>query len=1022
MYYGKRKMTALLRHGFLSTTAFGGLLLSAGQAAAQAVPSEASPDVATEVLAEDESQAIVVTGSRIANPNLNSASPVTVVGSEEFEATGTTRVEDLINQLPQAFTGQNAADSNGATGTATVNLRGIGSTRTLVLVNGRRLMPGDPTSPVADLNAIPAALIERVDVLTGGASSVYGSDAIAGVVNFVLDDNFEGLRLDAQVSTNFHENDADQRIIDALEDRNFSYPQGNTVAGRQFDVNLTMGTNFDDGRGNVTAYAGYRDISAVLQGEYDYSSCALTPSTTTDTFSCGGSGTTAPAQFQFYRNDFSALTALTLDPAVTDGAGFRSYVGSRDAYNYQPLNYFQRPDERYTFGAFANYEISPAIQPYLELNFMDDRTVAQIAESGAFGVEYSINCNGTDPNPLLSAAQLAAACSPARTAARPDDPSTPIDESDPAQNSVTAIVLRRNIEGGGRQSDLRHTSYRVVTGLRGDIGSNWNYDGYLQFGRTVFSEYYGREFGNTRLSRALDVVADPVTGQAVCRSVLNGTDPNCVPYNVYTEGGVTQEALDYLQIGLFADGQTTEQIASFSIFNSDLGFGSPWSDTGIGVALGAEYRKESIEFRTDENFALGEGAGQGGPTPSLPGTPSFNVKELFGEARIPIIESSFIEELSIEVGYRYSDYSTAGTTDTYKILANFAPIDEVRFRGGYNRAVRAPNIIELYDPQGLGLFGGDDPCDGAVDDDPTTESPTFTLEQCQRTGVSATQYGTIPDNPADQWQQFTGGNQNLEPEVADTYTAGVVVTLGSGFLNGLTVSADYFDIEVNNLIGTVGAQIILDQCGLTGAEDLCSLIQRDAAGSLFLQTTGYVTNTNINIGGVQTKGVDLAASYRVPLGGSLGDISLSLTGTYLDSFVTRPGVIDPDTGVESYECVGLYGTNCGQPAPKWRHNLRATYDAVDDWSLSVRWRFVGPSDSERTSDNPFLSGAVQIPVAEIKPYSYFDLSASFTPIEEFTLRLGIQNILDKDPPAGNIYAGTYSWLGRYAFLGASLNF
>lgn len=240
-------------------------------------------------------------------------------------------------------------------------------------------------------------------------------------------------------------------------------------------------------------------------------------------------------------------------------------------------------------------------------------------------------------------------------------------------------------------------------------------------------------------------------------------------------------------------------------------------------------------------------------------------------------------------------------------------------------------------------------------------------------------------------------------------------------LRGLIVSADYFDIRVENLIGTVGAQIILDQCGQTGAADLCSLIQRDAAGSLFLQDTGFVRNTNINIGGLRTKGVDVNADYRLRLGAA-GSIGFNFTGTYLDSFVTIPGVVDVGTGIDRYDCAGFYGTNCGQPLPAWRHNFRVTYNAPDNWSVSARWRYVGGTDSERTSDNPFLAQTVQIPVAEIKPYSYFDLSAMVSPAPQYQLRIGVQNVLDKDPPPGNVYAGTYSWLGRYLYIGARLSF
>lgn len=991
-------------------TALSGVLLTTAAASAQ-VPhassqaSQTTDDVIQEAAAEPAQEMIVVTGSRIANPNLTSASPLTVVDSTVFKATGTTRVEDLINSLPQVTASQTGASSGG---TATVDLRGLGSGRTLVLINGRRLAPGDPTAPVADLNAIPVALIKRVEVLTGGASSVYGSDAIAGVVNFVLDKDFKGFRIDTQYSINQHSNGADGRIIDALESRNIQYPNGNTFAGGTFDATVTVGSDFVDSRGHLTAYAGYRKIKPVLQGKYDYSSCSPTPNTVNNSFTCGGSPTTNPAQFQFYRNDFSGMTAQTLDPDVT--GTFRPYNSLRDAYNFAPLLYFQRPDERFTFGAFADYEVSSAIHPYLEFSFMDDRSVFQQAPSGAMATQYSIPCDGS--NPLIAPAQLAVACNGTRTAAT---------GTQPAETSVTAIVLRRNVEGGPRRSDLRHTNYRVVLGTRGELGSNFTYDAYAQFGRTLFSQNFSGEFGTSRIRKALDVVADPVTGAAVCRSVVNGSDPTCVPYNVYTLNGASEEAINYLQIPLFATGSTTEQIVSASLSNSDIGFQLPWAKSGIGFAIGAEYRKETIEYKTDTNFTTGEGSGQGGPRIGLVGTPGFDVKEIFGEVRIPIVEESIIHEVLLEAGYRYSDYSTAGTTKSYKLLANIAPIEGVRFRGGYNRAVRAPNIVELFTPQVLGVFSGADPCSGIVDTDPATRSPTLSLTQCMNTGVTADQYGNIPDQPGNQFQHITGGNPDLKPEIADTYTMGVVVSPRTGIFRGLSFSVDYFDIKVENLIGTVGAQIILNQCAQTGAPALCSLVTRDSAGTLFLQDTGRITNTNINIGGIRTKGIDLVADYRLPLGGDAGTFLFNLNGTYLDTFKTKPGIVDAATGSSAYECADKFGTTCGTPSPKWRHNFRVTYQSANNWQLSARWRYFGGSDLEAFSDSPFLVGPRYIATESIKAYSYFDLSATISPISKLSLRFGVQNLLDKDPPPGSIYSGTYDNMGRYLFAGATLN-
>jgi outer membrane receptor protein involved in Fe transport len=1017
----------ILRSKLLASTVLVGAALAAAPAMAQTSPTvdgstvPAGEQVDTGNQPNSAGDEVVVTGSRIANPNLTSTSPLTVISGQEAKLQGTTRVEDLVNSLPQVFGNQGGGVSNGSTGTATIDLRGIGPSRTLVLLNGRRLVPGDPRAPFADLNTIPAGLIERVEVLSGGASSVYGSDAVAGVVNFVLDTDFQGFRVDTQYGIFNHQNDGDDRVRGALAARNFPTPSGNTTVGMQFDSSLTFGAASADGRGQLTAYVGYRQIEGVTQDQFDYSACALAASTTTDTFTCSGSGTTAPAQIQPFRNNFTASGPLTLDPAAPNGAGFRPYVGARDAFNFAPFNYFQRPDKRFTAGAFGKYEISEALEPYFEFNFMDDRTIAQIAPSGAFGVQYSIPCDGS--NPLISASQLSALCTPARTAAIPDNPATAADESDPAQTSVTAFLLRRNVEGGGRQDDLRHTTYRIVAGLRGDLGGGFQYDAFGQFGRSIFSQTYLNEFSITRTNRALNVVN--VNGTPTCQSVVDGSDPNCVPYNIYTLNGVTPEALNYLQTPGFSNGQTTEQIASASISNSNL-FALPFATNGVGFAVGAEYRKESIEYRTDTAFTTGDLAGQGGPSIGLTGEPSFDVKELFGELRIPLVEDKpFFRSLSLELGYRYSDYSSAGTTDAYKIQGDWAPIEGVRFRGGYNRAVRAPNIVELFTPQGNSLFAGTDPCSGA--------SPSFTLAQCQNTGVSAAQYGSVPENPAAQFQQLTGGNPNLTPETSDTYTAGVVIAPRGGFLRGLSVSVDYFDIEVRDLISTVGSQIILNQCGQTGDATLCDLINRDATGSLFLSPAGVITNTNVNIGGLRTQGIDVAADYRFDLG-DVGGLSFAFVGTYLDRYTIQPGTVDAATGIDEYSCRGQFGVTCGVPLPKWRHKLRTTFSPGNVLSLSVNWRYIGAVTDEQQSDNPFLTGGDYIPNRRLRAANYFDLAALISATDDVDFRIGVNNVFDRDPPVigqaslsgtfgnGNTYPQIYDALGRFFYAGATLSF
>ena len=366
-------MNKAIQGRLLATTVFASAALLSAPAFAQTAPADATTIAGTP--ASDAPAAgggdIVVTGSRIPTPNLTSASPVTVLNSQEIKLTGVTRVEDLINQLPQSFGDQGGSVSNGSTGTSTVNLRNLGAKRTLVLINGRRLVPGDVTDSAGDLNFIPAQLVKRVDVLTGGASATYGADAVGGVVNFIMDDTYSGFKIDAQYSLNQHVNNSNYGgLREALNLQKFDTPNGNSVDGGTVNVTATMGAGFDDNRGHITAYAGYRKINAILQADRDYSACGLTTvGAPAGKVRCGGS---------FSSNNFVTSAEGGGSTTYQLGAG-RTFVPGSNVYNFGPTNYYQRPDERYTAGFFAHYDVSDAFKPYMEGMFMDDRSVAQIA-------------------------------------------------------------------------------------------------------------------------------------------------------------------------------------------------------------------------------------------------------------------------------------------------------------------------------------------------------------------------------------------------------------------------------------------------------------------------------------------------------------------------------------------------------------------------------------------------------------------------------------------------------------------
>ena len=986
---------------------------------------------------------IVITGSRIPQPNLTSASPVTVLSSQDIKLQGTTRTEDIINSLPQSFAAQGSNISNGSTGTASVNLRGIGSSRTLVLINGRRLQPGDPRAPVADINFVPAPLIKRVDVLTGGASSVYGADAVAGVVNFIMDTNFRGLRIDAQASTFMHDNNAPGHIINGnfAPNRNFRPPHGQSVNGGAQDIALAFGAGFDDNRGSIMAYATYRKQDPVTQASRDYSFCSLAARTAAQggrgsgfngsDFNCGGSATSAVGTF------FTNVGTFHV-------GNNNQFVPGQVPFNFGPYNFYMRPDERYTLGAFANYEISPGVKPYLEAMFMDDTSVAQIAPSGDFFNTTTINCD----NPLLSAQQFSKICVPANTF---------VD----SQGVTRAIAYtgRRNVEGGGRRDNTEHLDYRVVGGIKGDLLKGVSYDAYYQFGTTRFSQSFQNDFSITRLRRALDIIANPAVGGVagvaagtpVCRSALPGSgpggvalDPLCVPYNIFQTGGVTPAALSYLQTPLVSRGNVNETIANANVTvdGGEYGLQTPWSDRGVGLNVGGEYRKEALDFLPDLQFQTGDGAGQGGAI--LPVKGKFDVREAFAELQLPIVSHSFFEELTLGAGYRYSDYKIAGrhfNTDTYKLSAEFAPIHDVRLRGSYNRAVRSPNVVELFAPQAVGLGGTFDPCAGAAVGGLVNGN---TAAQCANTGVTAGQFGSITANPANQYNALIGGNPDLSPETADTYTAGLV--LQPRWIPGLAVTVDYFDIKVDGLVSTLGFQTIMSQCLSSGDPFFCSKIHRQAGnGSLWLTPAGFVETTNTNIGGLRTKGWDINGSYSRRLGG-LGTLNASYVGTILRTLEIDTGVNGGATGQDGkFDCAGFYGSTCGSflsgaPNPKYRHKLRLGFTLPNGLGVSGQWRYFSSVKNDALSGDcdissaPGCVGSVAPANQKINPQSYFDLAFTARVGDRFNFRLGANNLLDKAPPVvggevsnapfgnGNTFPQVYDALGRFLFAGVTIDY
>ena len=961
-----------------------------------------NPHVVYGAEAEEPVVEVVVTGSRLASANVSSPSPIVVLDNEELQHQGTPRAEDLLNSLPQVNSGltlgANGASVAPLTGTATVDLRGIGAFRTLVLINGRRTSPGDPTNPSADLNTVPSALVKRVEVLTGGASAIYGSDAVSGVVNFILDTNFTGFKLDAEGAINRGSNGrGDLQAIERAS--GVTPPTGRVYDGASEDVSAVFGKDLFGGSAHLTAYAGYRHTHEVAGSSRDFSACTLTETGTS--FQCLLDGTTAAGQFVP-----GSGNQLTLDTA--NGHAFRPLIAPGDLFNPAPYQDLQRPDTRYNAGVFANYKFNDAANLYTEAQFMDARTTVRYEPAGTTPTNsalnvFGINCN----NPLLSASEVSDLC-------------TGLGPLDTAQVGIG----RRNVEGGQRSDEFHHRSYRIVLGLKGAISDPWSYDASLLYGRVNARETLSNDFSLSRLTNALDVVN--VNGVPTCQSVVDGSDPACVPYNIFAVGGVTPAALRYITEGGMQSGYAQRTIATGQVTGDLTRYGivSPLAHTGFGIAAGAEYRVESVRYNPDTAYSTGDLLVTGAAHPTA-GT--FRVAEIFTELKIPLIEERpLAKQLILNGSDRYAHYSPQGNVNAFGLGLEWAPVEPVRLRGSVNRAVRAPNAYELFTSQILGQITITDPCAGV---------PSASAAQCALTGVSAAQYGNIAAQSA--VNVLTGGNPHLRPETANTVTVGLVLTP----LSNLLFSADYWRIKVKQFIGNVPGTFALNTCLNTGDPFYCGLIQRDANGSLSTgngTSAGRIVSTRFNTGSYGTSGVDFEARYVRSLQSiapQVGNLAFSFTGS-----LALDNPINVTPGVSEIDCTDLYGPNCSgagptSPVPRWRHRLRMTWETHAGFELSLNWRHIGRLKSEFTSSNPNLSNPGNVfPVdSHISAYDYLDVDGNIDVTEHLKVRLGVNNLTDRKPPVigfaanpllvnGNMAAGMYDALGRYLFAGLTARF
>jgi iron complex outermembrane recepter protein len=1039
-----------MRELLLAGTIISGLAMTSLPAVAQPAATE-----------EAEATTVVVTGSRISRPDLVSNSPITSVSAVELANQNVVNLETTLRTMPQFIAGQTEYTNNadGPEGVATVDLRGLGDQRTLVLMDGKRLPPFDDGGTV-DINMIPLALVQRVDVVTGGASAVYGSDAISGVVNFIMRRDFEGFAVDA-TATRFGEGDGDTR-----------------------NISVAMGSSFAEDRGNAVLALGYTTRAAVFQGDRGYSNfnvdasrpwegnpenfdtsingiltfCPDYNTSILDECRQGGSSNAAATRFPL-----TIFNATRVDPA-TGIAGSRQNVnrfflpngtigaaaatGGNSVFNYNPFNYFQVPQERYQAAAFVNYDVSEHIEVYARALMTSSKVDSQLAPSAYFGGSTGA-FEITLDNPFLTAAQrstLAAAYTEQTTVRDPNNQNiilTPGLVYNPALQDGSQRVQvpgfrRRMIEIGNRFGINDTNTFQMMLGAKGDLfESGWTWDVSASFSRVNFLSGTTGDIDTARAQEAL--LAIPGANGPQC---LPGASAGCAPINIFSGAGVVDPstgtpasgtpsaaALTFIQAAYYSTQETTQQVVSGTI-SGDLGaFKSPLAESSWSVALGVDYKRDYTDFSPDDLTQFGGAMGQGGTSPPLAG--GIAVTEFFGELFAPLVEDRpFMQTLALEAGYRYSNSSLAGTYSSWKAGLEWVPVDGIRFRAMAQQAVRAPNLSELYTPLQSGLSEiRNDPCAGNA---PVTNLSLRAV--CLAQGAPPSSIGSISNPAAQQAASLSGGavafGTSLDPETADTITVGVVLT--SEIIPGFTGSIDYYNVEISDAILTFPAQLIVDNCFQRNQAAFCSLITRNAAGELEGDGLGILRQTR-NSSGLNAQGIDYNLRYTTDLEfipGTLLDnarLVLSLMGTHTLTNEFQLTAVTP-----LVECEGRYGSQCGEPTPKDKFTLSASLNLGDfDFTTSVR--YVGAMEIDYNPRDP--SPEVQnnrMLIETLDAYTYLDFNLVWNVRDWLTVNLSADNVLDEDPPfvgnipgantAMNTYAGTYDPLGTRWGLGIRTRF
>lgn len=964
-----------------------------------AVASLAQPAMAQEadVLASasetEQGDAIIVTGSRIARERQSASVPIVSVQEQDLQLAGTVNSEDLLNTLPQfvpaTTSGSNSLASATGTGAATLDLRGLGASRNLVLVNGRRYVFFDATQ-VTNINAIPAALIKRVEVVTGGASAVYGSDAIAGVVNYILRDDFEGFEARGQYN------------VDSRGD-------GGTV-----DLTLTAGTNFGGDRGNITVSANYADRKVIGTEDRAFSRVNLADQTVNGERVLGFGGSTFVPNGRYTGLPTSAaaiaavpglsaaylaagLTGLGANGFIPDNSGLnaRPFVRPGDDFNFLVDNFLRFPQERWGITTIGHYDLTDNVTAFFEGAFTNNKTTLGFASSFV-SATLPVEVN----NPFLGA--------PLQNVLQLVDQN----EAGAARNNglVNLGFNRRLSEVGPRRNFDDRDAWRVMVGLRGDIEggentfSDLNWETYYSYARSKNTQ---TQVGNVSLSRFRQGI---LSGPGGVAPIVNPFGPN-----------ISQAGIDAISV-VSTNVDITDLHVASAVMNGNL-FNMPAGP--VGFSLGSEFRSSSADFRPDALLASGDIAGF---NPITATNGSIDVWELFGEVRVPLLtDVAFARELAVNAAFRYSDYDLkqVGGVWTYQGGVDWQVSSDISFGGQYQRAIRAPNVGEAFGGNRTFPVAATDPCALA-----SAATNNAVRDLCIATGVPAGLVGNSAVQPNLQIPGILGGNPNLNEETSDTYTAGVV--LNPSFVPNLRLSVDYYSIKVTGAIAPLagGVNSILDLC-YNQLRDLnsvaCQAVSRNPANGT-IDTTFPVTALNENIGRLKTSGIDVQINYRIPTGGN-SRLDLSFAGSWVDEFTVTP---IEDIPTNRNLCSGLFGPTCGEPKFGFKTTSRVTW-STDRLSLSMRHRWI---DSVTLEDLALANrrggispAASTVAVPRINAYNYVDVSFTYDVNDTINLWGGINNVFDKSPPLlgtrqerNNTWPDTYDAIGTELFFGVSAKF